>query len=285
MDELIVGGVDEHFNISWHLGIEHKHFKSEGIDLKWITFYGGTGEMTQSLRNGEVDACVVLTEGIVADQIKGNPSKIISKYVISPLVWGIHTANKSEVTEQNQIYSQKYAISRMGSGSHLMALVDAHQKGHQLSKDQFVSVGNLNGALQSLTSGESQVFFWEKYTTIPYVQEEILRRVGEFITPWPSFVIAATEEAIHHKSRALSRMLKTIYFLNRHFMAAEDAVDLVRKKYGNAQETLNEWFYSTEWATSSEISSKMLDNVIHQLHHAGIIDQKKSPLHMCHRLL
>ncbi|MCD8528764.1 MAG: hypothetical protein LRY27_02025, partial [Chitinophagales bacterium] len=71
MEKIRVGGVPEHFNLPWHLAIENNLFANENIEVEWITYKGGTGEMTKALRQNEVDVCVVLTEGIVADIING----------------------------------------------------------------------------------------------------------------------------------------------------------------------------------------------------------------------
>src|SRR5690606_33442108 len=87
---LNIGGVPEHFNLPWHLAIERGDFTSAGIDLKWTDYPGGTGAMCTDLRNGKIDLAVVLTEGMVADIAKGNPSHIIQLFVKSPLIWGIH---------------------------------------------------------------------------------------------------------------------------------------------------------------------------------------------------
>ena len=86
-----IGGVAEHFNLPIHLAIESGAFESAGIEINWTDFLGGTGQMTKALRNDEVDVCIVLSEGIIADIIKGNPSKLISVYVKTPLCWGVHT--------------------------------------------------------------------------------------------------------------------------------------------------------------------------------------------------
>jgi len=270
MDKLRIGGVAEHFNTPWHLGIEGGNFHSEGIDLQWKTYHGGTGAMTEAMNSGELDVCIALTEGMISSILKGNPSRIISTYVVSPLIWGVHTGAGSSLQYYTDIFKQKYAISRLGSGSHLMPIVDASHRGLRLSQDQFVKVGNLDGALDSLSKNESQVFYWEKYTTNPYVKKGLLRSLGDYVAPWPSFVIAATEDTLRHNERALSRMLKTIYFLNRHLMHAKNAIELVGQYYKNDPSQLEQWFYSTEWATHDELSEKLLDNVIHSLIKAGI---------------
>mgnify|MGYP000498261169 FL=1 len=83
--KLRIGGVPEHFNLPIHFAIENGMFASRGLDIEWIDFPGGTGQMTKALRDGEVDICILLTEGMIADIIKGNPSKILSEYVSTPL--------------------------------------------------------------------------------------------------------------------------------------------------------------------------------------------------------
>ncbi|MEM8906993.1 MAG: ABC transporter substrate-binding protein, partial [Bacteroidota bacterium] len=180
-----LGGVPEHFNLPIHLAREAGHFAQRGVDLKWTTFRGGTGQMTRALREGTIDVCILLTEGIIADIVKGNPSKIISEYVTTPLTWGIHPGLKNALEYYSDIFNRRYAISRFGSGSHLMAIVDANSKGHNLEVTQFEVIKNLDGALQSLDQLDSDVFYWEKYTTKPYVDAGQLRRIGEYLTPWP----------------------------------------------------------------------------------------------------
>jgi len=78
---LKIGGVPEHFNLPWHQAIEQGLFRNEGLEINWQDYPGGTGAMAKDLRSGDLDVAVLLTEGIVADIVKGNPSKIISVYV------------------------------------------------------------------------------------------------------------------------------------------------------------------------------------------------------------
>ena len=132
-----MGGVPEHFNLPMHLAHELNEFETRGIEIEWTTFRGGTGQMTKALRNDDVDVCILLTEGIIADIIKGNPSKIISNYVTTPLTWGIYTGAKNSLQSYKDVFEKKYGISRFGSGSHLMAIVDANSKSHRLEEDQF----------------------------------------------------------------------------------------------------------------------------------------------------
>jgi sulfonate transport system substrate-binding protein len=284
MDNLRVGGVPEHFNLPWHLGIENKIFENAGVQIEWITYSGGTGQMTAALRNDEVDICVVLTEGIIADIVKGNPSKIISKYLNTPLIWGVFSGANNPINYYGEIYDKTYAVSRFGSGSHLMPIVDALFKAKTLQKKQFQIVNNLAGALASLSNNESDVFYWEKYTTKPYVDQDILKCLGEFITPWPCFVIAATEKVIATKPKALEKMLKTLYFINKQFMTSIDSIEQVSQRYDQELEDVRNWFHSTEWTSNDEISPKILENVIYTLKKSEIIKDKVAPESLCHKL-
>lgn len=281
---LRIGGVPEHFNLPWHLAMENKLFEKENIAVEWHTFKGGTGQMTRALRNDEIDVCILLTEGIVADIINGNPSKIISKYLTTPLIWGVYTGAKNTVAHYGEIYDKKYAISRFGSGSHLMPIVDANAKGTTLKEEQFVLIRNLEGALESLSKNETDAFYWEKYTTKPYVDSGELKHLGEYITPWPCFMIAASDKIIAKEQAALKKMLSVIHFTAKQFMHSTTAIAEVSERYHQKLEDVEQWFYSTEWAIDDKVSRKMLMNVVHTLDYANIIDQKVSVEDLCFRL-
>lgn len=272
---LRLGGVPEHFNLPVHLAMERKEFRSRGIKLKWTTYAGGTGQMTKALRDGEVDACILLTEGIIKDIIKGNAAKIVSVYVKTPLIWGVHTGAKNELKSYDDIFTNRYAISRFGSGSNLMAVVDANSKGHKIKKNQFKIIKNLEGALDSLSNNESDVFYWEKYTTKPYVDKGILRRLGEYLTPWPCFVIAVRDEVLENHPDEVIRMLRTIHdSCDRFMLKPKKAIKMVSKRYEQKSKDVERWFHSTEWAIHGWVSNKMIDSVVYNLKVAGII--KKS---------
>ena len=276
MKKIRLGGVPEHFNLPIHLAKERGQFERQGIDLQWATFAGGTGQMTKALRNGEVDACILLTEGIIKDILHGNPSKIISLYVQTPLIWGVHTGSKNELLHYEDIFDKKYAISRFGSGSHLMAIVDANSKGHSLQEKSFNVIKNLEGALTSLDQLESDIFYWEKFTTKPYVDAGQLRRIGEYLTPWPCFVIAATDDLLNRHPQAVVEMLKVIHQSAHYFMLNPQATSLVSQRYHLQMKDVERWFHSTEWATHGWVSDKMIESVIFHLNLAGILDKSQT---------
>lgn len=272
-NKIRVGGVPEHFNLPWHLGIENGDFAERGVDVSWTTFKGGTGQMTKALRDEEVDLCVLLTEGIIADIFHGNTSKIISQYVITPLIWGVHTGANNTMQHYEEIFDKKYAISRFGSGSHLMAIVDANTRGKSINADQFEVIKNLDGALPSLEKNETDVFYWEKYTTKPYVDNGQLRRLGSYVTPWPCFVIAATETVLKEQPENVIRVLRTIHDICDKFMQQDDAIEQVAERYHLKKRDVERWFHSTEWAIHGWVSDKMVQSVVYHLKLAGIVDE------------
>lgn len=271
LSKIRIGGVPEHFNMPVHLAIENGEFEKRGLDVEWITFKGGTGQMTKALREGEIDVCILLTEGIIADIIKGNPSKIISEYVITPLTWGIHTSVKNDLQHHEDIYDKRYAISRFGSGSHLMSIVDANLEGKKIEEAQFNVIKNLDGALESLAAQETDVFYWEKYTTKPWVDKGELKRIGEFITPWPCFMIAATNNVLEEQPENVIRLLRVIHDSCDSFMQSEEAIQIVSERMHQKPEDVARWFHSTEWSIHGWVSEKMLKSVMYYLKAADIV--------------
>jgi ABC-type nitrate/sulfonate/bicarbonate transport system substrate-binding protein len=50
MKTVRIGGVPEHFNYAWYIGLKSNSFKAQGIDLRWVDCPGGTGQMTEALK-------------------------------------------------------------------------------------------------------------------------------------------------------------------------------------------------------------------------------------------
>ncbi|KAA5539397.1 substrate-binding domain-containing protein [Adhaeribacter rhizoryzae] len=269
-----LGGVPEHFNLPWHQAMEQGLFQEQGIQINWQDYPGGTGAMAKDLRSGDLDLAVLLTEGMVADIVKGNKSKIISVYVASPLIWGIHVPANSNLQEVNQLADKRYAISRMGSGSHLMAFVNAQQQGWDPNNMELVLVGDINGARQAFQNNEADVFMWEKFMTKPLVDSGEFRRVGECPTPWPCFVIAARQEIINKYTPELQQLLAVIHQANQAFMQNPQAPQLVAEKFNLKPEDAATWFNHTRWATEATVPLDMVETVIDTLHSLDLIPEK-----------
>jgi ABC-type nitrate/sulfonate/bicarbonate transport system substrate-binding protein len=272
MLKLNVAGVPEHFNYPWHTAIESGDFAKAGFEINWTDFHGGTGAMMKSLRQGESDIAVVLTQGAVADIIRGNPSRIVKTFVESPLVWGIHVPASSDIEEVDQIKGRTYAISRKGSGSHLMSIVDAAERGWDTDSHKFEIVGSLDGARKAFADGDAEVFLWEKVTTDPYVSSGEFRLVGTRKTIWPAFVICVHEKIIEQHGEQVRSMLEV---LNRHceeLTSAEDAVKRISARYELDPHETEMWFSSTIWDFDFKMPDRAFPVAIQYLNRLGIVD-------------
>lgn len=271
-----IGGVPEHFNLPWYLTLKNGDYKREGINLRWKNYFGGTGEMTADLRNDTIDLAVILTEGIVKDIVEGNPSKIVQVFVKSPLIWGIHAAANSPLTTIEDLKGKKAAISRIGSGSHLMAFVNAENNGWDIKTDlQFKVIKNLDGAVESLTKGEADYFMWEKFTTKPLVDNHTFKLIGSCPTPWPCFVIAAGNKFIDKHGDLLKIILRIINQNTLQFKHIPQIDQMLASRYHQKVEDIREWLSLTEWS-QAQISEDDINHVQIKLKSLGLISNKKS---------
>ncbi|WP_431134281.1 substrate-binding domain-containing protein [Psychroserpens mesophilus] len=267
MKRINLGGVPEHFNLAWYLALKNGEFKDEGINLRWKDYFGGTGAMNKGLREGEIDMAVILTEGIIKDIIEGNPSKIVQTFVQSPLIWGIHVAKNSNYKTINDLRGTKAAISRYGSGSHLMAYINAENNNWNLEKDlNFKVIKNLDGAVEGLTDGVADYFMWEKFTTKPIVDEGVFRRIADCPTPWPCFVIAVNNDFYKTNKKDVETILNIINNITRKFKSIPNIDVTIANRYNQKLEDVQEWLSLTEWSQSvidestiMTIQKKLLD--------------------------
>ncbi|WP_396143185.1 substrate-binding domain-containing protein [Flavobacterium sp.] len=273
MKSIKIAGVPEHFNLPWHLCIENGEFEAVGIDLQWTDVPEGTGKMCQMLRDGETDIAVILSEGIVKDINAGNPSKIVQVYVESPLIWGIHVAANSNFKTLSDLENKKVAISRLGSGSQLMAYVNANNQGWNTENLQFEIVNTIDGAVQSLTKGESDYFMWERFMTKPLVDKGIFRRIDDCPTPWPCFVIAVREEILKKHPNAIAQILEIINITTQEFKEIPSIDRTLATKYHQKIDDIQEWLRLTEWS-QKPLSEKMLNKIQNQLFDLKIIEKK-----------
>ncbi|MBO3117789.1 ABC transporter substrate-binding protein [Winogradskyella sp. DF17] len=249
MKKVSIGGVPEHFNLAWYLTLKNGEYKSKDINLRWYDYFGGTGAMCKALRNGDIDMAVILTEGIVKDIIEGNPSKIVQTFVSSPLIWGIHVAADSKYEVVEDLPGQKAAISRYGSGSHLMAYINAKNNGWDLNQDlNFEVVQNLDGAIRALTEQRADYFMWERFTTKPIVDDGIFRHIGNCPTPWPCFVIAVRNEFIKNNKKELETILDIINNTTNDFKNIPSIDRTISNRYEQDIQDVREWLSLTEWS-------------------------------------
>ncbi len=274
MIQVRIGGVPEHFNFPWHVAIENGLFLEKNIQIEWSDFNTGTGAMCQELKNNNLEMALLLTEGAIKELAHSQYFKIVKIYVESPLIWGIHTALDSALNNVEDIKDKTYAISRYGSGSHLMAYVDARLRGWDTKELKFKTVNNLPGAIESFRQKETAVFFWEKFTTKPFVENGYFKYLGSRPTPWPCFVLVARTSFLQEHQEYVKTIAEIISAASRKVKADQSAsTEQIARRYDLKVADVQEWFALTEWNYSLTIPEKDINLVAKTLHSLQLIPE------------
>lgn len=255
--KFIIGGVDEAFNVPWKRIAHRQPLATENIEISWVDFGGGTGQLMRALNSNEIQVAIVLTEGAVSDIYKNNESRIFSSYVTSPLEWGVHVHNDSSIENISQIKEKRIAISKFGSGSHLMAILNAYQNGWDVKELKFKEINNLTGGLDSLKNNEADVFFWEKHTTRSYLKANCLKYIGSFKGPWGAFVVAVNNTLDKTDLENLSRILKFVFEEATNFKLSHLSSPYITRFNNMDLITAQSWLNSTRFA--SQIGANQLE--------------------------
>lgn len=273
MKNIRIAGVPEHFNLPWQLAIESGDFTHKGITLEWTNVPEGTGKLCQMLRNNETDLAVILTEGIIKDIIAGNESKIVQVYVESPLLWGIHVAHNSAFEQISDLRNAKVAISRPGSGSQLMAYVNAANQKWNSEQLEFETIHTIDGAVTALTNASADYFMWEKFMTKPLVDQGVFRCIDVCPTPWPSFVIVVRNQFLDDNAELVAEILEIINQQTINFKELPNVIDILSKRFNQKSDDLTQWLSLTEWS-QNYLTEPVLNKIQNQLIDFKVIDKK-----------
>jgi len=263
-------GVPEHFNLPWHLALDEGAFQQRGINLEWSDVPEGTGKMVELLNSGKADMAILLTEGVVRAVSEGLQALIVQEYIATPLLWGVHVHAQSPYTTQAELAYKKAAISRYGSGSHLMAFVHGRNMAWPEAALQFEVINTLEGAVEALRDQRADYFMWEKFTTQPLVDQGVFRRVGVCPTPWPCFVIVARADFARDEPGVLSDLLETINGYTSEFKQIPSIDRTLSNHYGQTLTDIREWLSLTRWS-QSQLRSETLGSVIDTLNELNLL--------------
>lgn len=276
MIRLNIGGVPEHFNLPWHDLVASGRLARSGLDVAWTDYPAGTGAMVADLDAGVLDMAVLLTEGAAAGIGAGRAFSILSVYTASPLIWGVHVSGASAYTDVDELAGRRFAISRHGSGSHLMAFALARQRGWSADELDFVPVGGLDGAIEAFAEGTADAFLWEKFMTGPVVDAGHFRRIGDFAAPWPAFVVCASQAALETHGRALDTVVEAVLDEAAALKRAPDAVTRIAERYGLEARAVADWLEGTEWAEHAGVRAADVEPAAELLRSCGVIDADAS---------
>lgn len=274
MKTIRIGGVPEHYNFPFYQLHQEQPFLSDQVTVDWQPFHTGTGGMLKALTLKELDVAVLLTEGALLHCSDRGELQIVSTYVKSPLIWGVHVSSKRALSAPfSPNTDTKFAISRPKSGSHLMAYLYAEKHNIELTDSQFVVVNDMIGAADALTDGHADVFLWEKYTAKPLVERGVFNRVDALATPWEPFVIAVGKEALTANELEIKQIIDWISMRTQELMQHRTStVDLISEKFHLKRNDVEDWFGSLKWELHPIVDDSYFNNVLDTLVELRIIE-------------
>jgi hypothetical protein len=255
--------------------------------------------MITSLRSDSIDLAIGLTEGWVAGLLtpqgrKEKGYKIVGRWVQNPLRWAIVTGRKrGELNSVGDLENhRRVGVSRLGSGSHIMAFVLAQQEGW-ISSDEskaldIVPLGPLADLIAGVTGKEghdpaADFFMWEHFTTKPHFHgpNSPLKKIGEIYTPWPSWHIAASDKEFLNPEN--DKKLGSVFeALDQGIKRFNNEPTLGVKMLGTGEigchyeeEDAREWLKKVEFADSTRgVVERVMTDVVKVLQDAGVVDEE-----------
>ncbi|WFC99210.1 hypothetical protein MYAM1_001954 [Malassezia yamatoensis] len=260
---LRVGFVPEHFAAPLLKLAESEWGQSH---LQLVEQPSGTGQMLSSLDSSssggqKIDIAVALTEALIAGIAKGRDDyRLVGSYVRSSLNWAIITGTAKGADQYQTVADlrqSKVGVSRLGSGSHLMASVLALSQGWtdaegKVEKQEFV----VNNDFKTLREGVNQKP-GEWFTTKPFQDSGEVRFVDSIPTPWPSWTIAASKATVLDTRKALlDEFLHKLHasiqaFANPETRAKKSLHAFIEDVHHYHPDDIKEWASQVRWAGES----------------------------------
>jgi NitT/TauT family transport system substrate-binding protein len=201
------------------LAAQQGFFLKEGLDAE-ITSVNGTPAIITAMRSGDVDVGIINS----SDVIKLQAAKTLEMRVIgSPNgrnFWMV--VSRDSVGTPADLRTASYAISRVGSEDHSLALTVLKAKGIDTSEINFLALGIPNIRVQALVANQIQattttIGTWITIRNQPGVK--VLVTPDEFwaTAPLMSNVSAATVGVVRDKPEALRRYTRAMLQTARHY--------------------------------------------------------------------
>ena len=269
-----VGGVPEHYNAPVKRALQDRY------DAEWITYPSGTGAMLEALENGELDMAIVLTEGVVKHALSNSQHsvEILGTYLDNPLSWGVHVSvggglkSLSDVNEK--MSNLTFGVSRMGSGSHLMAIVHASTLPSGPFPPKFKVVNTMAGARDAMVKGEIDVFLWDVTTADIYTREGDWTCVGTVSGDWPAFVFVIRSDIFPSMLEKLVSFIDDLRTECRNMtrdIHDNAAVGYLRSEFSLSEDQARNFLENVKWNCSLQVEQESINRVLTALVSAGII--------------
>lgn len=242
--------------------------------------------MIDAFKAKEIDVGIGLTEGWIVGLSKttdvAKPYHIVGEFTQSPLTWAISTGGmRADIQYAEELKGLKCAISRFGSGSHIMASVLAQHHGWiqcpGLAPFDFVECGPFDRLREAVGSGAADFVMWEHFTSKKYYVTSELKKVGEIQTPWNAWHIAVAGEkadprVAEHLLPALAKGIK------KFEDSKPEAVDFIARHMPYAREDATAWYETVKFAGPKQLGSLNAEDItqaLEILYTAGVLGERK----------
>ncbi len=236
-----IGGIPEPFNFAWKLAIERGLLKG----VTWSDWPGGSGAVCEAIHKADLDAGIVLTEAAVWYPNQNEAFTVVMPFTLSPLHWGIYAPS---VAQPKDFFASKIAVSRLGSGSHLMVRVYAGQKGRDPKNMIFLPKGSFYAMYEAVMSGEADFFLWEKWYTRSFAGFGDLEEIDDFAAEWPSFVAVARQGFVAQ----LEAAVKVVMDLISSLQVSGQLESVIIERFGFSSAAAKAWLGENRWNLAGE---------------------------------
>lgn len=265
--KLVVGYVPEHFSTPLFLALKHGFFAKHNVEVEFKPFPSGSGHLIQCLGDKSINVSVGLTEAFIRGIAGGNENyKLVGVYVESPLCWAVSTGNSRNIDSVDTLEGAVVGVSRMGSGSDVMAKVLQLQKGwtkpftYEINND----FKNLRDGVNHVgTAHPTDFFMWEHFTSKKYYDSGEIKRVGEIYTPWPSWVVSARPEVLDEQ-KALKGFLAAVNEGVEYFWAhTDEAITYITENFDYSEEDARSWLKTVTFSKDAGyISDELIQSTL-----------------------
>ncbi|GAA5870509.1 hypothetical protein JCM1840_004785 [Sporobolomyces johnsonii] len=276
---LRIGFVREHF-CSPLLQLAAKNSSIELVECP-----SGTGQVMTRLKNNEIDVAIALTESLIAGIAKKTAEfKLVGTYVTSPLNWAVIVGKESKYQKLADLRGEKIGISRIGSGSQVMASVMGLNEGWvdqdgKVEPIEFEVLDTFKNLRDGVNDGRAAAFMWERFTTKPYLNE--VRFIDYVPTPWHSWAIVASPATLSPSSPLLPTLESFLPALSASMHAfdspaarASDSIEFIKAQFGYPEEDVRAWLDQVAYpkGDAHEISRDMVERTLDTLVRAGVLE-------------
>lgn len=200
--------------------------------------------------------------------------------------WAVSTGRDSKHESINTLRDTTAALSRYGSGCHVMAFVLADQQqwlSENQNKDEekapfaFKEFYNFKAMRDAVNDDTADYFMWEKFTTKPYHDSGEVKSIGEITPSWPAFLFAAHTDLLKENIEGLKKVLSVIQTATTEFRQDEDtATKSIVDSFEYQKEDVSAWLKTVRYPTDHfEVSRQALEDTIKTLGKAGVVDSSK----------